>query len=89
MDADLRSLLPPRICSMRLHPRALTFIRESIAAHQHSDRTEVAHQMRERLQRLMGAGASRSPVQALLCGAFISSGGSSPLRHPSTSLPVI
>lgn len=49
MDAELRSVLPPRVCGRRFHPRALRMIRETIAEYRHTHRAEITRQVCERL----------------------------------------
>ena len=49
MDAELRSLLPPRVCGRRFHPRTLRMIRQTIAEYHHTHRAEITRQVCERL----------------------------------------
>lgn len=49
MDAALRSSLPPTVCGVRFHPRALRIIRETIVEYHHTSRAEIARQVCARL----------------------------------------
>lgn len=49
MDAELRALLPGRVCGKRFHPRALRIIREMIRENREGSRHEIARAVCDRL----------------------------------------